>query len=419
MRRLLCIFLAVFLLLSAAYCPNASAAVNYCAQFEDAINLLRWYAPYWDIAEGETFPLSSIINYTRQKLSVDRYGEHPIFDGFSTYYARYAIPADVFEAAAMDFFDIVDVRALRSYTSFFWDEENFTGIDNFQNYQEDRHVYLFSNSGTIGTSSHYQVMGYAPEQGKYRVYARFLSLLWERPAGTEGIDYVKIGADYYAVEHYLEALLDVSNGRVQFYSWKESSNRPTEELTGPLTVLARQESVTLSADPGIFPADTTFEIAVPSQDILQNIADALGAEAANFVAFQIRASAEPNGTVQAAFTIPEDFDPQRIALYQIDEEGHFQRLHAVVDIDQNRIIAELTQLGVYAVAELAVADPQPGDANGDGTINTRDARLIMQYIAGMISKEDLSLVAADFNDDGKINIRDARLLLQNIAGLTE
>ena len=47
----------------------------------------------------------------------------------------------------------------------------------------------------------------------------------------------------------------------------------------------------------------------------------------------------------------------------------------------------------------------PGDANGDGKVNVRDAA----YIASMISKKkekELSL-AADFNGDGKINIRDA------------
>ena len=47
----------------------------------------------------------------------------------------------------------------------------------------------------------------------------------------------------------------------------------------------------------------------------------------------------------------------------------------------------------------------PGDANGDGKVNVRDAA----YIASKIAKKkekDLSL-AADFNGDGKINIRDA------------
>ncbi len=417
MRKLLCVWLAVLLLLSVAYCPSATAAVNYCAQFEEAINLLDWYSPYWDIAEGEAFPISSIINYTRQKLSIDEYGEAPITDGYNTYYARYAIPADVFEAAAMDYFDIVDVSALRGYTSFFWDEENFTGIDNFQNYQEDRDVYLFSNSGTVSTSGHYQVTGYDMDQGRYRVYARFLSLLWEQPEGVEGVDYVQIGADYYTVEHYLETLLDISNGRVQFCSWDERSDLPGTALNGPLTVMAQSDSVTISAAPDVFPAHTTFAIGTPDENTLQDMAAALGEDVANFVAHQIVASAEPNGTVQIAFAIPEGFNADRLALYSVDEAGNAQRLHAVVDRDRNLVLAELSHFSLFAVVELAVADPQPGDVNNDGKVNARDVRLILQYISELISDEGLSLVAADFNADGKVNVRDARLLLQYIAGI--
>jgi hypothetical protein len=57
-----------------------------------------------------------------------------------------------------------------------------------------------------------------------------------------------------------------------------------------------------------------------------------------------------------------------------------------------------------------------GDLNGDGRINARDARLLLQYVAGLVELEDESI--ADFNGDGRINARDARALLQFIAGLT-
>lgn len=417
MKKLLCICLAAFMLLSAVYCPSASAAVNYCAQFEEAINLLYWYAPYWDVAEGESFPVSSIMNYTRQRLSLDAYGEEPITDGNYTYYARYAIPADVFEAAAADFFDIVDINALRSYTSFFWDHANFTGIDNFQHYQEDRQVYLFSSSSNTSTSSHYQVMGYRPEQGRYRVYARFLSPVWSKPAGEEGIDYVVIGGNYYAVVVYLEAVLDLSNGRVQFCSWNESSDAPDAVPNGPLTVLAENETVTVAAAAGTFPAGATVAISTPEQDTLQLIENALGSEAAQFIAYDISASAQPNGSVQLSISIPQGFDENRLALYYIDEAGVAQRLHAIIDRDQGILLAELTHFSLYAVVELAEADPVRGDVNGDGRVNARDVRLILQYVSDLISDDNLSTVAADFNNDGKVNARDARLLLQSIAGL--
>lgn len=64
---------------------------------------------------------------------------------------------------------------------------------------------------------------------------------------------------------------------------------------------------------------------------------------------------------------------------------------------------------------VTVLDYIPGDLNDDGVVNTKDTRLIRQYIAGgyniTINKE-----AADVNDDGVINTKDTRLIRQYIAG---
>ena len=60
-----------------------------------------------------------------------------------------------------------------------------------------------------------------------------------------------------------------------------------------------------------------------------------------------------------------------------------------------------------------------GDVNGDGRINTRDAKLIMQYELGLIDETKLDLVAADVNGDGRINTRDAKLIMQLELGLIE
>ena len=172
MKKLLCIALSLLLLL--AVVPSATAQENHCALFEDAINRLRWNSPFWDVAPGAPFPVASIMGYTRQHLCIDEYGEGLIEEEGYSYYATYAIPAEVFEAAAMDFFAVVDINALRNYTSFFWDYTNFTGIDDFQNYQPDRHVYLFSNNGGMGDPSWYEVLGYTQEDGFYTVYSRFI-----------------------------------------------------------------------------------------------------------------------------------------------------------------------------------------------------------------------------------------------------
>lgn len=69
----------------------------------------------------------------------------------------------------------------------------------------------------------------------------------------------------------------------------------------------------------------------------------------------------------------------------------------------------------------AFADPQPlvvGDANCDGTVNSIDAALTLQFDAGLVS----SLACeenADVNEDGAVNSLDAALILQFDAGLID
>lgn len=59
----------------------------------------------------------------------------------------------------------------------------------------------------------------------------------------------------------------------------------------------------------------------------------------------------------------------------------------------------------------------PGDINGDGRLNVRDARTLLRYIAGLLDASEIELAAADYNGDGRVNVRDARALLRSIAGL--
>lgn len=60
---------------------------------------------------------------------------------------------------------------------------------------------------------------------------------------------------------------------------------------------------------------------------------------------------------------------------------------------------------------------ETGDVNGDGKINTTDARVVLQYAAGIIKEDALTVDAADTNGDGKVNTTDARRILQYAAGI--
>ena len=57
-----------------------------------------------------------------------------------------------------------------------------------------------------------------------------------------------------------------------------------------------------------------------------------------------------------------------------------------------------------------------GDANHDGVVNGKDATLVLQYYAGVITGDELCLLRTDVNGDGAYNGKDAMLILQYYAG---
>ena len=66
-----------------------------------------------------------------------------------------------------------------------------------------------------------------------------------------------------------------------------------------------------------------------------------------------------------------------------------------------------------ATVPLVVTASDCGDMNGDGTVDSTDARLILQLAVGKLSYDDLSHpLRGDVNEDGRIDSTDARLALQ-------
>ncbi len=59
----------------------------------------------------------------------------------------------------------------------------------------------------------------------------------------------------------------------------------------------------------------------------------------------------------------------------------------------------------------------PGDANGDGKVNSLDAATILRYDAGLTSLSEEEKIAADINGDGKVNSLDAAQILKADAGM--
>ena len=60
-----------------------------------------------------------------------------------------------------------------------------------------------------------------------------------------------------------------------------------------------------------------------------------------------------------------------------------------------------------------------GDANGDETVDTADAVLVLQKAANLIADDAIDMEAADVNADGEVDTADAVLILQKSAGLVD
>jgi hypothetical protein len=78
----------------------------------------------------------------------------------------------------------------------------------------------------------------------------------------------------------------------------------------------------------------------------------------------------------------------------------------------------MTYCIVYVLGEV---EPEGllGDVNGDGEVNTTDAKLVMQYDLGLIDETGLDLSVADVNGDGAVNTTDAKLIMQLDLGLID
>lgn len=72
---------------------------------------------------------------------------------------------------------------------------------------------------------------------------------------------------------------------------------------------------------------------------------------------------------------------------------------------------------VLTTADLTAPAVLLGDINGDGVVNTIDARWALQAASGIRTLSDAQSAAADVNGDGTVNTVDARWILQAASGI--
>lgn len=82
-------------------------------------------------------------------------------------------------------------------------------------------------------------------------------------------------------------------------------------------------------------------------------------------------------------------------------------------------LEDIAKADAAAIAEVLKLEKKltPGDANGDGELNSLDATAILLHDAGLKELNEEQKAAADINGDGAVNSLDATQILKRDAGL--
>ena len=78
-----------------------------------------------------------------------------------------------------------------------------------------------------------------------------------------------------------------------------------------------------------------------------------------------------------------------------------------------RMMDPTDEEGEFEPTAIGSADPEPGDANGDTTVDFADFLILS---ANYGRDEDVAFADGDFNSDGVVNFADFLILSQNFRG---
>lgn len=122
---------------------------------------------------------------------------------------------------------------------------------------------------------------------------------------------------------------------------------------------------------------------------------------------------------QIKFKVKENVAVGEIKMYIIEEsKGGFNTASAFADGTTNSFAPFYveTNINQLVVERDNVVPYSKGDVNGDGSIDTEDAVLILKHLAGNVTLAEEQEQAADTNTDSTIDTEDAVLILKYLAG---
>ena len=211
-------FLMCVILLCSMVTVTVNAAEDYFPEFNSAVNSL-WWSVYYGGENDNIYEFSPkhIKWYTTRELNIYEFDSYEreytyTYDGDDfTYTVRYfAIPAEIYEAEAVKYFNISDINALRNDTA----HEPI--------YNAETNTYDMPDAGGFGDSITYLTKGYRDiGDGRYEVYGYTVEQAYEKPDNAvEGVDYI-INYDYpVEILQCLRVTVEYNGTDVKFISWE-------------------------------------------------------------------------------------------------------------------------------------------------------------------------------------------------------
>lgn len=124
----------------------------------------------------------------------------------------------------------------------------------------------------------------------------------------------------------------------------------------------------------------------------------------------------PNGDVNVKIPCSEEYKSGETKVYYVNADGTFTDLQALYA--DGYVSMTTDAAGIYVVTKTRLRTREEmvfGDANNDGTVDSKDAVLLKKYLAGFTDLE-IDLLLCDVNADGAVDSRDAVRLMKKLAG---
>lgn len=104
---------------------------------------------------------------------------------------------------------------------------------------------------------------------------------------------------------------------------------------------------------------------------------------------------------------------------QADEDGvvTFENVYPKTMQSSGILISGTGISELLLVAEITVDESVAGDVDRSGEFDVGDATMLLKYLAGLASEEELDLTVADVDGSKSVDVGDATYMLKSLAGL--